>query len=61
LDIGLSLLLIVLYEVQLALADLDHPGVGAFHPVNGLLILAIAYALFHRDLRAVRTRTKPQT
>ena len=60
-DIVLSILLVALYEVQLALADLDHPSVGAFHPVNGLLILGVAYALFRRDLRAVRGRARPQT
>jgi hypothetical membrane protein len=53
-DIGLAVLLIVLFEVQYALADLKHPDVGAFHPVNALLILAVAAALFVRDLRAVR-------
>ena len=53
-DIGLAILLVALFELQLALADLDHPNVGAFHPVNGLLILVVAFALFYRDLRAVR-------
>ena len=52
-DIGLSVLLIVLYEVQLALADLDHPDVGAFHPVNALVLLGVAGWFFSRDLRAV--------
>jgi hypothetical protein len=54
-DVVLSILLIVLFEVQLTLADLKHPSVGAFHPVNGVLILVVAIALFLRDLRAVRT------
>ena len=54
-DVTLSILLIVLFEVQLALADLEHPSVGAFHPVNGVLILAVAAWLFFRDLRAVFT------
>ena len=53
-DIAHAILLIVLFEVQLALADLQHPTVGAFHPVNGLLILAVASSLLLRDLRAVR-------
>ena len=53
-DVTLAILLIVLFEVQLALADLEHPSVGAFHPVNGLLILAVAFWMFRRDLRAVR-------
>ena len=53
-DIIHSVLLIVLFEVQFALADLKHPDVGAFHPVNALLILGVAYSLFRRDLRAVR-------
>ena len=52
-DVVLSVLLIVLYEVQLALADFDHPQAGAFHPVNALLLLGVAYSLFRRDLRAV--------
>ena len=53
-DVILAILLIVLFEVQFALADLKHPSVGAFHPVNALLLLAVAYSLFRRDLRAVR-------
>src|SRR3954447_19647505 len=53
-DIIHSVLLLVLYEVQLALADFDHPQAGAFHPVNALLLLGVAYSLFRRDLRAVR-------
>ena len=53
-DVTLAILLIVLFEVQLALADLEHPSVGTFHPVNGLLILAVASWLLLRDLRAVR-------
>jgi hypothetical protein len=53
-DVVLAMALIVLFEVQLALADLKHPSVGAFHPVNGLLILGVAVWLFRRDLRAVR-------
>jgi hypothetical protein len=44
----------VLFEVQLALADLKRPSVGAFHPVNALLLLAVGYSVFRRDLRAVR-------
>jgi Family of unknown function (DUF6220) len=53
-DIIHAVLLIVLFEVQFALADLEHPSVGAFHPVNALLLLGVAYSLFRRDLRAVR-------
>jgi hypothetical protein len=54
-DVIHSVLLIVLFEVQFALADLDHPAVGAFHPVNALLLLGVAFSLFRRDLQAVRT------
>ena len=53
-DVTLAILLIVLFEGQLALADLEHPSVGAFHPVNGVVILAVAFWLLLRDLRAVR-------
>ena len=53
-DVIHSILLVVLFEVQFALADLEHPNVGAFHPVNGLLILLVALSLVRRDLRAVR-------
>lgn len=60
-DIALAILLVVLFELQLALADLDHPNVGAFHPVNGVLILVVAFALFHRDLRAVRVHPRRQS
>jgi hypothetical protein len=48
-DVILSVLLLVLFEVQFALADLDHPSVGAFHPVNALLLLGVAVWLFRRD------------
>ena len=53
-DVIHSISLIILFEVQFALADLKHPSAGAFHPVNALLILGAAYSLFRRDLRAVR-------
>ena len=53
-DVIHAIVLIVLFEVQFALADLKHPSAGAFHPVNALLILGAAYSLFRRDLRAVR-------
>jgi hypothetical protein len=52
-DIIHAVLLIVLFEVQFALADLKHPDVGAFHPVNALLILGVAFSLLRRDIRAV--------
>ena len=52
--VTLNCVLIVLFEVQFALADLKHPSLGAFHPVNALLILAVAYSLLRRDIRAVR-------
>src|SRR5438874_10396171 len=45
-DVIHAIVLIVLFEVQFALADLKHPSVGAFHPVNGLLILLVALSLF---------------
>jgi hypothetical protein len=48
-DIGLAVLLVVLMEVQFALGDLKHPDAGAFHPVNALLLLALAWAMFQRD------------
>jgi hypothetical protein len=53
-DVIHAILLVVLFEVQFALGDLEHPSVGAFHPVNGLLILLVALSLLRRDLRAVR-------
>jgi hypothetical protein len=56
-DIIHAVLLIVLFEVQFALGDLEHPAVGAFHPVNALLLLGVAYSLFRRDLRAVTGRS----
>jgi hypothetical protein len=58
-DVIHAVLLLVLFEVQFALADLDHPSVGAFHPVNALLLLGVAYSLFRRDLRAVRATGAP--
>jgi hypothetical protein len=59
-DVIHSVLLIVLFEVQFALADLKHPAVGAFHPVNALLLLGVAYSLFRRDLHALRAlSTRP--
>jgi hypothetical protein len=53
-DVIHAVLLVVLFEVQFALADLKHPSVGAFHPVNALLLLGVAFSLFRRDLSAVR-------
>src|SRR3954453_8629370 len=53
-DVILAILLLVLFEVQSALADLKHPDAGAFHPVNALLLLGVAIALFGRDLRVSR-------
>jgi hypothetical protein len=53
-DVGHAVLLLVLFEVQFALADLKHPSVGAFHPVNALLLLGVTYSLLRRDLQAVR-------
>src|SRR5689334_19110792 len=58
-DVILAVALLVLFEVQFALADLDHPNAGAFHPVNGVLILVVASVLFRRDLRAVRISPRP--
>ena len=55
-DIVHAVLLILLFEVQFALADLKHPTAGAFHPVNAVLILGVTYSLFRRDLRAVSSR-----
>jgi len=53
-DVIHAILLIFLFEVQFALADLKHPAVGALHPVNALLLLGVSSSLFRRDLRAVR-------
>jgi hypothetical protein len=53
-DIIHAVLLVVLFEAQYALADLEHPSVGAFHPLNGVLILLVALSLLRRDIRAVR-------
>jgi hypothetical protein len=36
------------------LADLQHPAVGAFHPVNALLLVAVTYSLLRRDLRSLK-------
>ena len=53
-DIIHAVALVVLFEVQRALGDLKHADAGAFHPVNGVLILGVAFALLWRDVRAVR-------
>ena len=53
-DVGHAIGLLVLFEVQFALGDLKHPAAGAFHPVNALLLLGVAYSLVRRDVRAVR-------
>ena len=55
-DVIHSVLLLVLFEVQFALGDLEHPEAGAFHPVNALLLLGVSFSLFRRDLDAVRGR-----
>src|SRR3954451_5475892 len=59
-DVILAILLLVLFEVRFALADLKHPDAGAFHPVNALLFLGVAIALFGRDLRVSRA-TPPRS
>src|SRR3954447_23097179 len=53
-DVILAILLLVLFEVQFALGRLKRPAAGAFHPVNALLLLGVAIALFGRDLRVSR-------
>src|SRR4051794_29184296 len=47
-DVIHAVLLVVLFEVQFALGDLEHPSAGAFHPVNALLLLGVAVSLFGR-------------
>jgi glycopeptide antibiotics resistance protein len=59
-DIIHSILLIVLFEVQFALADLKHPDAGAFHPLNGLLLLGVSYSLLRRDVRTVVASRREQ-
>lgn len=50
-DIGLAAALFVLMTIQAAIGTLDHPQVGAFHPVNGLLVTGAAAGILSRDRR----------
>lgn len=48
-DIGMAAALFVLMTIQAAIGDLKHPEVGAFHPVNALLIVGLSFGLLRRD------------
>jgi hypothetical protein len=51
-DIGMAVGLFVLVTIQAAIGTFDHPDVGAFHPVNALLIIGLSFHMLSRD-RAV--------
>lgn len=51
LDIGLAVALFVLMTIQAIIGDLKHPEVGAFHPLNGVLVLGAAAGIVSRDRR----------
>jgi hypothetical protein len=52
-DIGMAVVLVILTTIQAAIGTLDHPDVGAFHPVNALLIVGLSFHMVDRDRGAV--------
>ena len=52
-DIGMAAVLFILVTIQAAIGTLDHPDVGAFHPVNALLIVGLSFHLLARDRAAM--------
>jgi hypothetical protein len=48
-DIGMAFGLFVLVTIQLMIGDIKHPDVGAFHPVNALLVLGLSFHILDRD------------
>jgi Family of unknown function (DUF6220) len=52
-DIGTAFALFVLVTIQLMIGDIKHPDVGAFHPVNALLIVGLSFHILGRDREAV--------
>ncbi len=52
-DIGMAAVLFVLVTIQAAIGSFDHPDVGAFHPVNALLIVGLSFDLLARDRAAM--------
>jgi hypothetical protein len=52
-DILLAAALFVDVTLQAAIGSLDHPEVGAFHPVNALVVVGIAFMLLKRDRTAL--------
>ncbi|MCA1846800.1 MAG: DUF6220 domain-containing protein [Actinobacteria bacterium] len=48
-DIGMAAALFVLVTIQVAIGDAKHPNVGAFHPVNALLVVGLSFGILRRD------------
>jgi uncharacterized protein DUF6220 len=48
-DIGLAVALVVLVTIQVILGNRDHPDAGAFHAVNALLVVGLAFGMLKRD------------
>jgi DMSO/TMAO reductase YedYZ heme-binding membrane subunit len=52
-DIGMAAALFVLMTIHAAIADRDHPQLGAFHPVTALLLTGLGFHLISRDRRVL--------
>jgi uncharacterized membrane protein YhaH (DUF805 family) len=55
-DIGMAAGLFVLVTIQAAIGDIKHPELGAFHPVNALLIVGNSFGMLRRDREALTGR-----
>jgi uncharacterized protein DUF6220 len=55
-DIGMAFGLAVLVTIQIMIGDIKHPDVGAFHPVNALLVIGLSFHILSRD-RAIVSGT----
>jgi hypothetical protein len=50
-DIGLAAVLFILMSIQVAIGTFEHPELGAFHPLNALLITGAVAGILSRDRR----------
>jgi hypothetical protein len=53
-DAGLAVALFLLMTLQAAIGTLEHPGIGALHPVNALLVTGAAAGIVSRDRRLAK-------
>lgn len=52
-EIGMAAALFVLVVIQAVIGNYTHPTIAAFHPVNALLIIGLAFGIMGRDREAL--------